>query len=195
MDARVGLHATLAASLALSAPAAAGEVTVYRCESAAGATVYSDQPCGAGTVLTLDVAGTRPPAIAGESQAPDAQRATRGTCPAPSTGDLPAAVSAAFASGDVNRLASLYHWTGLTDADARRMFGRFNDLLAQPLRNVGVGSMIESAAPAGYLDVANAPEALGHPDELWLELGPPQAPRQVRFRIVENAGCAWLRFG
>ena len=184
----------VAALGALAAPAAAKEIAVYRCESPAGVPVYSDQPCGAGTVLRLDREGTRPPVAAEGIAAEAPAEAPPGTCPARTAADLPAAVSDAFASGDANRLASLYHWTGLTDADARRMFGRFDALLAEPLRNVGVGSAIHSAGERGFDAALEAPDALPA-GELWLELGPAQVPRQVRFRIVHHAGCAWLSSG
>ena len=197
MDARVLRQGMLVLGLGMAWGCAAEEMAVYHCRSAAGVPVYSDQPCGAGTVMMVDVEGRQAPERVDSSAAPGTLGGTRGVCPAPSAQDLPGAVSAAFASGDVNRFASLYHWTGLTSADARRMFGRFDELLAQPLQNVGVGSAIHSAGEAGFLGVADAPGAtmLSGAGELWLEVGPVQAPRQVRFRIVENAGCAWLRFG
>src|SRR5690606_15756004 len=93
----------VAALGALAAPAAAKEIAVYRCESPAGVPVYSDQPCGAGTVLRLDREGTRPPVAAEGIAAEAPAEAPPGTCPARTAADLPAAVSDAFASGDANR--------------------------------------------------------------------------------------------
>ena len=178
--------------LAVAAPCAGETIQVYRCESSDGVTVYSDTPCGAGTVLELDADHMGAVTPVGSASALP-RRKSRGMCPAPTAADLPGAISHAFASGDVNDLASLYHWTGLTQGDARRMFGRFDELLAQPLQDVGMGSAPVAAEGYGLVPASDGVSAFA--SDLWLQLGPAQAPRTVHFRIVENAGCAWLRFG
>jgi len=193
----------------------ASESRVYRC-TMDGVPTYSDRPCaalGATEVLpalTVDADG------ATAAAAPVQPLLTGATCAAPSLAELPAAVGRAFATRDSNALASLYHWPGLDGADARRMYGRFNALLAQPLQHVGftaqpVGQPASTSTqdPGGSrLDTASialaasteATSTLSQPDPgatgaaLWLQVGPPQAPRSVRFDVVENAGCVWLQF-
>lgn len=185
---------SLIAALALAPGLSVAGTQVFRCESAEGVPTYSDQPCASlGAVEVL-------PALSVDDEGSGAVLATGGAsarggsmaamCPARSVADLPAAVGRAFATGDVNDLASLYHWPGLSTGDARRMFGRFQSLLAQPLRHVGFSQH------GGTPTVAAAPEApASFGSDLWLELGPAQSPTTVHFDVIENAGCVWLRFG
>ena len=189
----------LLAAAAVAAPAASAQTTVFRCRSEQGTPTYSDQPCEA-----MGATQVRPPLEAGPAgrlrdaeHIPQAYADTRtldAMCPARSVAELPTAVGRAFALEDVNALASLYHWPGLTQGDAGRMFGRFRTLLSQPLQNVGMG------AQGGLLQVSHGAPALSDPApatgaQLWLSVGPEHAPQVVRFDVVQNAGCVWLRFG
>lgn len=190
---------SLIAALALAPGLSVAGTQVFRCESADGVPTYSDQSCaslGAVEVLpALSVDGG-----SGAVTATPVRRAAGGSmaamCPARSAADLPGAVGRAFATGDVNDLASLYHWPGLSTGDARRMFGKFQSLLAQPLRHVGFS---QQGGPLAVADSTQAPAAHAQAaivgSELWLELGPAQAPTTVQFDVIENAGCVWLRFG
>lgn len=185
-------------------PCTAWSAQIHRCESADGVPTYSDQPCAAlGAVevlpalpMELGSSGLQPAALV--APRPGSARGSGAPmCAAPSLQELPAAVGRAFASGDANALASLYHWPGLDSGDARRMYGRFQTLLAQPLRNVGFvqhGEAIPVAMTAAAGAAVPSPAPLGA-TELWLELGSAQHSTEVRFDVVENAGCVWLRFG
>ena len=185
---------SLIAALVLAPGLSIAGTQVFRCESVDGVPTYSDQSCASlGAVEVL-------PALSVDDDGGGSLVATPGAharsgsmaamCPARSVADLPGAVGRAFATGDVNDLASLYHWPGLSTGDARRMFGRFQSLLSQPLRHVGFsqygGSLAVAGTPVPAADIGS---------ELWLELGPAQAPTTVQFDVVENAGCVWLRFG
>lgn len=186
---------SLIAALALVPGLSVAGTQVFRCESVDGVPTYSDQPCASlGAVEVL-------PALSVDDDGGGALTATTGTharggsmaamCPARSVAELSGAVGRAFATGDVNDLASLYHWPGLSTGDARRMFGKFQSLLSQPLRHVGFSQHGGTLAVADGTPVPAT--VIG--SELWLELGPAQAPTTVQFDVVENAGCVWLRFG
>lgn len=181
-------------------PEASARTTVFRCSSAEGVSTYSDQPCE-----SFGARQVQPPLEAADSgrlraadeipQAYPGERRLDAMCPARTLAELPTAIGRAFALEDVNAIASLYHWPGLTQGDAGRMFGRFRSLLAQPLQNVGVGSA------GGMLQASDGAPALGGngsssaSQQVWLSVGPEQAPQVVRFDVVRNAGCVWLRFG
>ncbi|WP_108471941.1 DUF4124 domain-containing protein [Rhodanobacter thiooxydans] len=175
--------------LACTAPAAA-QTPIHRCIGASGGAVFTDQPCAA-----LQATPVNP-------NAPSAQ-ATSPAAPSPvlcaaSPDELRRSVIAAFASRDANRMAGLMLWDGygrgVVTADIRSLA----ELMKQPLLDV---DLPDGAAPATastgippITDTPPAPPSDGN--QLVLHTAGNDgsgSPRELRFDLVHQAGCLWLR--
>lgn len=138
---------TALAALAWAAPVPVPAATpVQRCVTSDGRTVYTDRHCA-----DLGAVSRIPPARTGGSRR-DVHLHRIGcarTLPA-LTGEVAAAVRAR----DVNRLASIYHWAGVSNASARRILDRLEAVAARPLVDIVPVMAYESA------DTAEAVRAL-----------------------------------
>jgi hypothetical protein len=173
--------------LACTAPAAA-QTPIHRCIGANGGAVFTDQPCAA-----LQ-------ATPGDPNVPSPQTAAMPAAPPPilcaaSPGELRQSVIDAFASRDANRLAGLMLWDGYGPGAAIADIRSLAKLMKQPLLDADIppaqgAGIDEASAPAA----AQAPPSAG--DQLVLHTGGNDGsggPRELRFHIVRQAGCLWLR--
>jgi hypothetical protein len=119
--------ALLAAPLFAPAPAGAQTAGVQRCMTPSGQTVYSDKRC--------EDIGAAP-------RLPDTTRARadsgafyRRGC-SRTLSDLVYQISAAIDARDVNRLAGLYLWNGVSDAGANRILDRMEAIVERPLVDI-----------------------------------------------------------
>ncbi len=176
--------------LAGAAPALA-QTTIHRCIGANGNAVFTDQPCAA-----LQATPVSP-------SAPSAQ-ATPLVSPPPilcatSPGELRRSVIDAFASRDANRLAGLMLWAGYGRGAAIADIRSLAELMKQPLLDA---DLPDGTAPAQAEDI-DAPLIKDTPaavppagDRLVLHTAGNDgsgSPRELRFDIVRQAGCLWLR--
>lgn len=177
--------------LACAAPAAA-QTEIHRCIGANGGAVFTDQPCAALQATPVD-----PNAASTQDAAP---------LPAPlpilcaaTPDELRQSVIDAFASRDANRLAGLMLWDGYGRGAAIADIRSLAELMKQPLLDVDIPNVSAPAQNASTDDPFA--EAAAHPapsagDQLVLHTGGNEGsgnPRELRFRIVRQAGCLWLR--
>ncbi len=177
--------------LACAAPAAA-QAPIHRCIGANGDAVFTDQPCAA-----LQATPAAPAAKPG-NMAPPAATPPPILCAA-SRHELRQSVIAAFASRDPNRLAGLMLWNGYGRGTAVANIHSLAELMKQPLLDVDIPG---AAAPAPAAS-ASDPFASDRPsvpspadDRLVLHTAGNDGSgdsRQLRFDIVRQAGCLWLR--
>jgi hypothetical protein len=177
--------------LACAAPAAA-QTPIHRCIGANGGAVFTDQPCAA-----LQATPVSP-------NVPSAQAAASPAAPPPilcaaSPGELRQSVIDAFASRDANRMAGLMLWDGYGRGAAIADIRSLAELMKQPLLDVDI---LNGSAPAQAAsiddpfatDAPPAPPSAGN--RLVLHTAGNDgsgSPRELRFDIVRQAGCLWLR--
>ena len=126
MDARPALLRILLAAGLLAMPSMANAQATQRCIGADGSTVYTDRPCAdLGAIKRLP-----PPPAAGSTLS-----AFRNSCPR-RLSDLVHEVSAAIDSRDVNRLASVYLWSGVSTASANSVLDRLEAIVERPLVDI-----------------------------------------------------------
>jgi len=177
--------------LACAAPAAA-QTPIHRCIGANGGAVFTDQPCAA-----LQATPVSP-------NVPTAQAAAAPAAPPPilcaaSPGELRQSVIDAFASRDANRMAGLMLWDGYGRGAAIADIRSLAELMRQPLLDVDIPNGGAPAQAASIddpfaTDAPPAPPSAGN--RLVLHIAGNDgsgAPRELRFDIVRQAGCLWLR--
>jgi len=177
--------------LACAAPAAA-QTPIHRCIGANGGAVFTDQPCAA-----LQATPVSP-------NAPSAQAAAPLAAPPPilcaaGPGELRQSVIDAFASRDANRMAGLMLWDGYGRGAAIADIRSLAELMRQPLLDVDIPNGGAPAQAASIddpfaTDAPPAPPSAGN--RLVLHIAGNDgsgAPRELRFDIVRQAGCLWLR--
>ncbi len=116
----------LVACLALGLPPANAQAQqVQRCIGTDGRAIYTDRRCDdIGAVSRL------PPAASGEGP-----RMFRGGCPR-RLSQLVGEIGAAIQGQDINRLASVYDWSGVSDASAARLLDRLEGVVERPLVDI-----------------------------------------------------------
>lgn len=177
--------------LTCTAPAAA-QTEIHRCIGANGGAVFTDQPCAA-----LQATPVSPGALPGNVTAPLA--APPPTLCAANPGELRQSVIDAFASRDANRLAGLMLWNGYGRGAAIADIRSLAELMRQPLLDVDIPNGSAPAQAASIddpfaTDAPPAPPSAGN--QLVLHIAGNDgsgAPRELRFDIVRQAGCLWLR--
>ena len=108
-----------------------------------GDTVYTDKNCEDIGAMDRLPAGTTGPSATGALY--------RGGC-SRTLSDLVAQVSMAITAGDVNRLAGVYHWSGVSDASALRILDQLDAVVQRPLVDI----VPVRPAPAPILDAEGA---------------------------------------
>ncbi|GAB2523686.1 hypothetical protein [Lysobacter humi (ex Lee et al. 2017)] len=112
----------LALWIASTVPVAPAVAQVRRCALADGTTVYTDRRCDSlGAV-------EQKPSAPGAAQL----RNHRAACPR-TLRDLAFEVSAAIESKDVNRLAAVYHWPGMSTSQGYAQMARLQAIVDRPL--------------------------------------------------------------
>ena len=116
-----GLLAMFAASALAPAPAAA---QVTRCERPDGSAAFTDRGCAAVGAVERAAGGDRP-----------GRRMYRGGC-ARNVQDLLFEMTSAIDSRDANRLAGVYHWTGMSSRGAVTVMSQLDDVVNKPLVDI-----------------------------------------------------------
>lgn len=133
----------LLAITSLALPAGAHAQTVNRCVGADGRSVYSDQPCDTQNAVARQ-APTRPAAAGAHGFTTGT--GTVGAGCARSIDALLLGVRGALESGDVNRLATHYHWAGTSARGGRYLMDELEDIARRPL--VAIDFVYPEPAPA-----------------------------------------------
>lgn len=175
-----------------SLPATPVVAQVRQCVGPDGSVVYTDRQCvdiGAGEPM-----GTRSPAR-GMSM-----RLHR-SC-ARSVQDLVYELGSAIQSGDVNQLAGVYDWTGMSTSNGYRLMTRLDAIARRPLVDVqpmfsGGGDpysdIIEFNADTGEVMTPQPRKArlVGLRVEQTLANG--STPSRTVFGLRKHVGCWWVR--
>lgn len=173
------LAAALAACAATQPGVAPAANPVQRCVAADGRTIYTDRPC-----TSLGATSRLPGRHAGTA---GGARLHRIGC-ARTVAALSGEVAMAVRSRDVNRLASVYDWAGVSNASARRILDRLEAVASRPLVDIVPVLASEPPQATGHVDVvvAAAPPAQGAPDAVpgparsnWRTQWIPSAPGQA----------------
>lgn len=109
-------------------PRAQAQQPVQRCTTMTGETVYTDKRCediGAMDRLPDPASGS----VHGSSSL------YRGTC-SRTLSDLVAQITTAVDAHDVNRLAGIYQWNGISDSSANRILDQLEAVVQRPLIDI-----------------------------------------------------------
>ncbi|MCD9004985.1 hypothetical protein LDO31_01795 [Luteimonas sp. XNQY3] len=113
-----------ASAIAAACMPASASAQVRRCTAPDGGTVYTDRACSAvGATASTPRGGNAPPNLPRTG----CQRQLRG---------LIHELSFAIDQRDTNRLASLYHWQGLSHSGGYRVLERLDAIAQRPLVNI-----------------------------------------------------------
>ncbi|MFC4727637.1 hypothetical protein [Coralloluteibacterium thermophilus] len=160
---------------------------IHRCAGPDGVTIYSDRSCSALGAVELRAPATAADAGTARTR-PDGRSAPPGCARRPN--QLAAQLRAALDSGDVNRVAGLYDWTGTGQRDAERLMHRLSILARDTIGSVGLEDAAGLPLDPRQGDAATPPAGIRIdrvPTPLFRD------PVQ-RFRLVQRAGCWWVRF-
>lgn len=119
--------ALLGAPLLMPACADAQTAGVQRCITPSGQTVYSDKRCEELGAVQRVPDTTRADAQGGSYYRRGCSR---------TLSDLVYQITAAIDARDVNRLAGLYLWNGVSDASANRILDRMEAIVERPLVDI-----------------------------------------------------------
>lgn len=193
------MHRTLRVLLLLLVTALATSpamAEVRRCVNPGGAVVFTDHEC---SDIGAQEQAARPASAAGSSS-----RAAYRGC-ARTVHDLMYEMTSAFDSHDANRLAGVYHWTGMSGSSAYSILDRLDAMVQRPLVDL-VPVMPTSPASEGAADVGeSAPSADGeyYPQTsvrttpVALRVEQTQAngitPSRTVFGLRKHLGCWWVQ--
>jgi hypothetical protein len=192
------MHRTLRVLLLLLVAALASSpamAQVRRCVNPSGAVVFTDHEC---SDIGAQEQAARPPSPSGGSRA-----AYRGC--ARTVHDLMYEMTSAFDSHDANRLAGVYHWTGMSGNSAYSILDRLDAMVQRPLVDL---VPVMPAAPVGegsadVGDVATSVDGEYYPQNsvrqapVALRVEQTQAngitPSRTVFGLRKHLGCWWVQ--
>jgi len=176
---RVLLACVLASVVLWPFPAPA---QVNRCTTADGITLYTDRRC-------TDVGAVPAPV---RRNAAGSGRIHRGGC-ARNLQDLIYEMTSAIDSGDVNRLASVYHWAGMSGSAGYAVMARLGAVVNRPLVDIVPVMPAGPDGEDGWLypqtTVQSTPVAL----RLEQTLANGRTPSRTVFGMHRHFGCYWIR--
>lgn len=179
--------------IALAAlPAGHAAAQVRQCIGNDGSVVYTDRQC-------VDIGASERLPMPGMGSATGA-RLHRGC--ARSVQDLVYELSSAIASTDVNQLAGVYHWAGMSTANGYRLMARLEAIARRPLVDVQpmyaggtdpYADIIEFDAETGEVisPRPRKPRLIGLRVEQTLANG--STPSRTVFGLRQHLGCWWVR--
>ncbi|MEJ7747542.1 MAG: hypothetical protein WKF61_12540 [Luteimonas sp.] len=163
------------------------DAQVKRCATPEGISVYTDRRCeDIGAVERLPR----------ERIAAEVSRPYRGGC-ARTLQDLVFEMTSAIDSNDVNRLAGVVHWVGVSTRNGYSLMGRLNAIVNRPLVDIAPVSPrapgeMEGDADGDYYPqttVRKAPVAL----RVEQTLANGSTPSRTVFGLQRHVGCWWIR--
>lgn len=175
-------------------PVAPAAAQVRQCISADGSVVYTDLQC-------VDLGATERLATPGAGVAFGGARLHRGC--ARSVQDLVYELSNAIYASDVNQLAGVYDWAGMSTSNGYRSMTRLAAIAKRPLVDV---QPMYSGGTDPYADIvefdpdtgqvvsrpARKPRLIGLRVEQTLANG--STPSRTVFGLRKYLGCWWVRF-
>ena len=189
-----------AAFISTSAPAQAQKV--QRCTTLSGEKVYSDKPCE--DIGAID----RLPSLPSDPSARGSSSLYRGGC-SRTLSDLVYQIRSAVEAKDVNRLASVYQWSGISNESANRILDRLQAVVNRPLVDIvpvrpapppdlplapslpgEPGSVADEETEAGYAQARRPPRPVVLRLEQTLANG--STPSQTTFGLRRSYNCFWI---
>ncbi|GAA5004711.1 hypothetical protein FNZ56_06830 [Pseudoluteimonas lycopersici] len=116
-----------AVALSTAIPATRAHAEVHRCTAPNGESIYTDKSCSA-----IGAIDRRPQSVAGLA---GASRLYRSSC-SRTLQDLVYELTSAIDNRDVNRLAGVYDWNGMSSSSAFRVMDRLDAIAQRPLVDV-----------------------------------------------------------
>lgn len=188
------LPSLLLAATLLGVVAPAQAQKVQRCATASGETVYTDKRCE--DIGAID----RLPRVA-PAGAAGTSGLYRSGC-SRTLGDLVYQITAAIDAKDVNRLASVYQWSGISNASANSILNRLEAIVERPLVDIvpvrprpppivdESGTVIDANADGYYPQTATRPRPIGLRLEQTLRNG--STPSTTVFGLRRSYNCFWI---
>ncbi len=182
-----------AAALCFASPPAHAQ-KVQRCTSMSGETIYTDKRCE--DIGAMDRLPRTTAAGSGSSQ-------YRSGC-SRTLSDLVHQVTAAIDNKDVNRLASVYQWSGVSNASANRILDRLEAIAKRPLVDIVPirprpppivdenGVVIDENIDGYYPQTTVRQRPVGLRLEQTLANG--STPSQTVFGLHRSYNCFWVSF-
>ena len=169
-------------------PAHAATTDVHRCVGADGGTIFTDKKCE-------DIgASVRPAPMQVAITAGATERLGARGC-ARTADDLKRGLQQALATGDVNRVASFYHWPGIGSAESGDILKRLQVLAGRPLLSLQMLRTRQPTDADGYRSVASEQPAAASAVELT-QARSGNDPTSVRttLGVTHYFGCLWVHF-
>jgi hypothetical protein len=201
------LFALLAPALAGLILSATANAAIHECSMPDGTPTFTDQPCsGLGKVYRLsgtDVERRRPGRSVIPSVARENERSRFGVgCAARSPQTLVGAVKVALQSGNVNELAGLYDWNGMSRPRAMEQMNRLTKIAQRAPLDVMLESgnaswdyaVVESDGIRAYEGVPPPEPGLPSVRIDQYAAGGDDLLDTTRFPITRDSGCVWLSF-
>lgn len=159
----------------IGAPDASAQVR--RCVTPEGGAIYTDRQCASLGAVEQPVTHDRSYAAA-----------YRGGCTR-TLRDLIFEVGAAVNANDANRLAGLYHWSGMSTRQAYAVIARLDAIVRRPL--IDVVPLMPGNADDRYprMSARRAPSGL----RIEQTLANGITPSRSTFGLQRHYGCWWLR--
>lgn len=177
-------------------PQGARAQQVQRCTTLSGETIYSDKRCE--DIGAID----RLPEVDKEkAQAGSSGSLYRGGC-SRTLSDLVYQITAAVDAKDVNRLASVYQWAGVSNEAAARVLDRLEAVVKRPLVDIvpvrpaptpvldESGAVVDSNSDGYYPQTATRQRPTGLRLEQTLANG--STPASTVLNLHRSQGCFWL---
>lgn len=175
---------------------ARADAQIKRCIAPDGQVIFTDRACA-------DVGGTDRPSPPVHSPVYGGKRWARGC--SRSLRDLVFEVTAAIDSRDVNRLAAVYNWTGMSSRNGYAVLGRLETIAERPLLDVSAVMPAPrlSVDAAGGMTVSGALDAQDYPGATVVHEGPVglrveqtlsngSTPSRTTFGLRRHMGCWWI---
>ena len=160
------------------------DAQVRRCTGPDGGTVYTDRRCA-------DIGGSDRLPRAGTGGG-GGHNLYRGGC-ARNLQDLVYELTSAIDSGDTNRLASVYNWTGMTSRQGYAVMARLDGVVKRPL--VDIAPVMPASADGVDGDLYPQTAVRRAPVALRIEqtLANGSTPSRSVFGLQRHFGCWWIR--
>lgn len=189
---RTWLVLTLLLCIAAVLPRAFAQEPVHRCTTLEGDTIYTDKKCE--DLGAMD----RLPDVSADGHA-GSSSLYRGTC-SRTLSDLVYQITAAVDAHDVNRLAGVYDWSGVSDAGANRVLDQLEAVVNRPLVDIApvrpaqpitdaAGNVVDSNAD-GYYPQSNSQRPIGLRLEQTLKNS--ATPSRTVFGLRRSFKCFWI---
>ena len=188
------LFALLGAVLYYAPAPVLAQKKVQRCATMTGETVYTDKSCE--DIGAMDRLPRVSPAGTGSSGS-----AYRTGC-SRTLSDVVYQITAAIENKDVNRLASLYQWNGVSNASANGILNRLETIVQRPLVDIVPvrprpppivdenGMVIDDNSDGYYPQTATRQRPVGLRLEQTLANG--STPSQTVFGLRRSYNCFWI---